>query len=66
MDADLQRILMVVMIGLAIAAISGTLLFLAFRSFGEERGERKPLLLAAAALAFILICCIGLFIVSRE
>lgn len=66
MDPDLQRIVIVVVIGLVIAAVSATLLFLSFRAFGEERGARKPILLAAAALAFILICCIGLFIVSRE
>lgn len=62
MQPDFQHtIITVVMAGLVIFGIGGTLLFFSFRAFGAaRRGDIKHIVLLAAALAFILIVCVAL------
>jgi hypothetical protein len=60
-----RMIVPVLVIGILIAAIGVTILFLAFRAFGTaDAGKTRHLKLMAALLVFVLICCIGLFIAS--
>lgn len=62
MQPDFQHTITVIVIaGLAIFGVGGTLLFLSFRAFGAaRRGDIKHIVLLSAALAFILIVCVAL------
>jgi xanthine/uracil permease len=60
-----RMIVPVLVIGTVIAAIGVTILILAFRAFGTaDAGKTRHLKLLAALIVFVLVCCIGLFIVS--
>jgi len=63
---DFQHTITVVVIaGLAIFGIGGTLLFFSFRAFGAaRRGDIKHIVLLVAAIAFILISCVALLVWS--
>ncbi len=60
-DAEFRMLMITLVAGLGIAAVGTLLLFLAFRAFGsQKKGSIKHILLGAAALAFILVCCLAL------
>jgi hypothetical protein len=63
---DFQHTITVVVIaGLALFGIGGTLLFFSFRAFGTaRRGDIKHIVLLVVAIAFILISCVGLLVWS--
>jgi hypothetical protein len=63
---DFQHMITVIVIaGLAVFGIGGTLLFFSFRAFGTaRRGDIKHIVLLGAALAFILISCVALLVWS--
>lgn len=54
-----------VIIGSLIVGIGFTGLYFVFRSFGDEKGGRRPVLLTSALLLFIMACCLLLYISSR-
>jgi len=58
-------IIRVTIVGLLIIGIGFTGLYFVFRSFGEEKNERRPVLLGSALLLFIFVCCLLLYISSR-
>jgi len=66
MDPQFQRALIVVLIaGSVIMAIGATTLFVIFRKFGEANaGGQSHTTLIAALIAFIFLCCAGLFALS--
>ena len=66
MQPDFQHTITVIVIaGLALFGIGGTLLFFSFRAFGSaQRGDIKHIVLLVVALAFILISCVALLVWS--
>ena len=58
-------IIRVVIVGSLIIGIGFTGLYFVFRSFGDEKSDRRPMLLVSALLAFIMVCCLLLYISSR-
>lgn len=66
MDPDSQRALILVMVaGSIVMAIGTVTLVIIFRRFGEAKaGERSHNALIAALIAFVLLCCAGLFMLS--
>lgn len=67
MDPEFQRALTIVLIaGGAIGIIGAAVLFFAFRLFaGKEAGGRKHIAVLGALVAFIFVCCLVLFLLSR-
>jgi hypothetical protein len=67
-DAEFSRLIVpVLVIGIIISGIGVTILVLAFRAFGTaDSGKKGHIKLMAALLAFVLACCIGLFIASFQ
>ena len=68
MDPEFSRLIIPTLsIGLVIAGIGVSILVLAFRAFGTaDSGKKRHLKLMAALLAFVFMCCIGLFIASFQ
>ena len=66
MDPQSQRtLILVLVVGSIIMAIGATTLFIVFRRFGEANaGGRTHRTLFAALIAFIFLCCLGLFALS--
>jgi hypothetical protein len=66
MDPASQRALILVMVaGSIVVAIGTVTLVIIFRKFGEAKaGGRSHNTLIAALIAFILLCCAGLFALS--
>lgn len=66
MDPQSQRALIVVLIvGSIIVAIGTLTLFVIFRTFGEKKaGGKTHQTLIAVLIAFIFLCCLGLFALS--
>jgi hypothetical protein len=62
-EPEFQRALLIVLgAGTGIMAIATVALFLIFRRFGGK----SHVALVAALVAFIFVCCLALFLVSRE
>ena len=66
MQENFSRNLMVIaIVGTAVMAIGGTLLYLAFRAFGRAaKGDIIHIVLFVVAIGFILASCVGLFVWS--
>jgi len=66
MDPQSQRALILVLIAGSIIMAIGTLtLFVIFRAYGEKKaGGTSHNTLIAVLIAFILLCCLGLFALS--
>jgi hypothetical protein len=68
-DPELQRILIrVALVGGGIMVIGAGVLIVAFRSFSTTQGRGRDFratVLIAAVIAFVMICCLVLFRLSR-
>jgi hypothetical protein len=66
MEPQLQRVLiLVVVIGSIIMAIGTVTLVIIFRRYGDAKaGGASHKKLIAALIAFIFLCCLGLFALS--
>ena len=66
MDSPFPRALIVVLVvGSIVMAIGATTLYVIFRKFGEPNaGGQSHTTLIAALIAFIFLCCAGLFALS--
>jgi hypothetical protein len=66
MDPQSQRALILVLIGGSTIVGIGTLtLFVIFRAYGEKKaGATSHNVLIAVLIAFIFLCCLGLFALS--
>ena len=66
MDPEFLRALTIVLlVGGAIGAISAVSLYFIFRAFGSEKaGKSVHVAFMAALLGFVLLVCVGLFILS--
>jgi hypothetical protein len=66
MDPQSQRALIVVLVVGSIVVAIGTLtLYVIFRRFGEKKaGGTSHNVLIAVLIAFIFLCCLGLFALS--
>jgi hypothetical protein len=58
-------IIRVIIVGTLIIGVGFTGLYFVFRSFGDEKGDRRPVMLLSALLLFIFVCCLLLYISSR-
>jgi hypothetical protein len=62
-DPEFQRALIVVLVvGTMVVGVGASLLFLAFRSFGQKK---SPVLIGVL-LAFVFACCLVLFFLSYQ
>ena len=66
MEQEFLRPLIVALLaGVVIAGVGGSLLFFVFRALAEGRkSERKYVILAAALLSFVFLCCAIIFVIS--
>lgn len=65
MEADFQRVLWPVLIaGSVIAAIGVTTLVFIFRAFASKQPTSSHIVLMAALSVFVLLCCVGLFVLA--
>ena len=66
MDSPFPRALIVVLVvGSIVMAIGATTLYVIFKKFGDENaGGQSHTTLIAALIAFIFLCCAGLFALS--
>ena len=66
MDPQSQRALIVVLVvGSIIVAIGTLTLYVIFRTYGEKKaGSTSHNTLIAVLIAFIFLCCLGLFALS--
>ena len=66
MEAEFQRALIIVaIVGTVIFAAGAAVLFVVFRGVGNAgAGKQKHMTLMLSLVAFIFLCCLGLFIYS--
>jgi len=57
-------VIRVIVAGVLILGIGFGGLYFVFRAFGTT-SEKRPMLLTAALLSFVMVCCVLLYIVSR-
>jgi hypothetical protein len=64
-DSQVRALIVVVLAGSAIMAVGTTTLIVIFRTYGQAKaGSRSHKKLIAALVAFIFLCCLGLFALS--
>jgi hypothetical protein len=67
-DPEFQRVMTrVLIVGGAIAVICGGALIVAFRAFSAKDGRDKDFrgtVLVGGVIALILLCCVGLMVIS--
>ena len=66
MEEEFIRPLVIIMgVGFAIAAIGSTLVFLAFRTYGDPGStDRRKGLVLGALIAFVALCCVTMLLFS--
>jgi len=62
---EFRRALITVLVaGSIIIGIGATAVVLTLRGFGKKAGSTKHVLLIVGMIAFIFLCCLGLFLLS--
>jgi uncharacterized membrane protein len=65
MDPNFRALIIVLVVGTLIMGIGATALFFIFRAYGSGKaGSTKHTALIVALIAFIFLCCLGLFVLS--
>lgn len=65
MDPEFQRVLFpVLIVGFVVAAIGTTAIVLIFRGFASKQPTSSHIVLMVALSVFVMLCCVGLFVLS--